>query len=85
MTAASIQIGSPRGSPNGVTPPISMPVTARASSGAAKDAFLVPRSDRTVRLTASRSGASTTHAAYRRGSALPATRIVLAESAGSKP
>ena len=51
------------GGPNGVTPPISMPVTARASSGAAKDAFRVPSSDRTVRFTASRQGASTTHAA----------------------
>ena len=85
ITRASTQIGRPAGSPNTVTPPISMPVMARVSSAGANDALRVPRRSLTARFTSRRLGARTTHAAYGGGSARPATRIVFAESCGAKP
>ena len=85
MTRESTQIGSSAGIPNTVTPPISIPVIARVDSDGAKDALRVPSRSRTARFTSSRYGASVTHAAYRGGSDLPMTRIVLAESSGEKP
>ena len=63
MTRASTQIGSSAGSPKTVTPPISMPVISRVDSAGANDALRVPSRSRTARLTSSRFGASTTHAA----------------------
>ena len=71
--------------PNGVTPPISIPVSSRVSSAEANDALRVPSRSRTAWLTSSRSGARTMHAAYTRGSALPTTTMVFAESSGAKP
>ena len=45
------------GSPNTVTPPISIPVIRRVASGGANDALRVPSRSRTARFTSSRSGA----------------------------
>ena len=42
ITAASTQRGRPAGRPNAVTPPISIPVMARVSSGEANEALRVP-------------------------------------------
>ena len=64
------------------TPPISWPVISRVTSGGANDALRVPSLSRTTRLTSSRVVANTTHAAYRGGSDLPMTRMVLADSSG---
>jgi len=47
-TRASTKIGSPGGSPNAVTPPTVIPVSARISSGDAKEHFAAPRRSRTA-------------------------------------
>ncbi len=86
MTRASTQIGRSAGSPNTVTPPISIPVMlARRLGRARRTPCGCPSRSRTARFTSSRYGASVTQAAYRGGSDLPITRIVLADSSGEKP
>jgi hypothetical protein len=62
---------------------MAMPVSWLVSSAEANEALRVPSRFRTTPLTSRRVVASTTQAAYRRGSALPTTTMQLAESAGS--
>src|SRR5437870_3717820 len=77
--------GIPGGSAKTVTPPMSMPVTARVSSADAKESFDAPISRRTAWLTSSRVVAFTTHAAYCLGSFFEATMIVFAACASGTP
>ena len=69
-TAASTRTGQPDGSPMGVMPPYSIPVSATASSVAANDAFLTSSRRRARPFTSARVVASTTQAANR-GLAVP--------------
>jgi hypothetical protein len=62
-TRASIHSGRSSGSPNGVTPPSSIPVSRAVSSGPANDTRRTPSFFRTVLFTSSRVVASRTQAA----------------------
>ena len=77
--------GQPSGSPNGVTPPIIIPVSSRVCSAEAKEAFRTPSRSHTVWLTSSRQVASTTHAHAIPGSFRAATTIVFADCSGGTP
>src|SRR5438874_7418756 len=48
ITAASMNRGNPSGSPNGVTPPIIIPVNSRVCSGDANDALRTPSRSQTA-------------------------------------
>ena len=80
MTRLSIQTGMSSGSPNGVTPPIIMPVRCTVSSASANDALRVPSLRRTTPFTSSRVDASTTQQAIGRSTDLPTTQMALAEA-----
>ena len=71
--------------PNGVTPPSTIPVSLAVSSAEAKDSFRTPRRSATAWFTSRRVVASTRHRAWTFGSRRLATRMALAESAGSMP
>ena len=62
-TARSIRIGHSAGSPIGVMPPYSMPLSSTASSIGANEALRASRRLRTTPLTSARVVASTTQAA----------------------
>ena len=87
-TAPSTQMGTEVGRPNGVTPPICMPVNSAVSSALANEALRDPRRWRTMPFTSRRWVASTRHRAngcVSSGRALPATRMALAESSRAIP
>lgn len=85
ITAESTHTGRSRGSPNGVTPPISMPVTSIVSSAGAKDSLRTPRRLRTTRLTSRRVVARSTHTANFPGGFFDATRIAFADRSSGMP
>ena len=68
-----------------MTPPMRMPVSSTVSSAEANDAFFAPSRRRTRPFTSRRVFASTTQAAYVRGSDLPTTTIALADSSSPNP
>src|SRR6266498_337083 len=80
-TRASTRIGQPLGSPIGVIPPYSMPVSATARSVGTKLALRTSSWRRTTLLTSARVVASTTQAAYLVSpSRLPATTTQFADT-----
>src|ERR1022692_520325 len=86
VTAASTRTGQPSGSPIGVIPPYSIPVSSTAVAIAANDAFRTSSTRRTTLLTSALVVASTTHATYLTSpSRRPATTTQLADSAGATP
>ena len=85
MTLRSIQSGISGGSPNGVTPPMAMPVIDIVWSLSANDAFLTPSRSRTAWFNVE-TAACQHHAGDMVGGCdFPTTRIVLAESSKEYP
>jgi len=79
-TAGSMSTGQPTGSPIGVIPPYSIPVSSTASSMDANDALRAPSNRRTTPFTSARVVARMTHAAYEAWPArLPAMTTQLAD------
>ena len=85
MTRASIHTGSPAGRPNGVTPPIIIPVRSTVAAASAKEALRVPSRRRTTPLTSSRVEASTRQQAMGRSADLPTTQMALADASMGYP
>ena len=79
MIASSIQILTPSGRPNGVTPPISIPVTSTVSSAEANETFLTPSRLRTSPLTSRRVLASAKQTARSPIGRREETRMALAD------
>ena len=80
ITRLSIHTGMSPGNPNGVTPPIIIPVRAMVSSASANDALRVPSLRRTAPFTSRRVEASTTQHAIGRSADLPTTQMALADA-----
>ncbi len=85
ITAASTQSGRSAGRPGGVTPPSSMPVIRRVSSGSAKETLRAPIFLRTVLFTSSRVVASRTQATNFSSPVFDFTRMAFAESSIAWP
>jgi hypothetical protein len=85
MTRASTRTGRPWGSPKGVTPPISMPVSSATGSERAKDALRTFISRRTTLFTSSDVVARRTQAAYVGSAPFEATRMVFALRSSGTP
>src|SRR5215472_2935838 len=85
MTRSSTYSGRSGGRASRVTPPISMPVSARVSSAVANDTRGTSRRRRTTWFTSSRVVASTRQAQYFLGSFFEATMIVLPEWSRATP
>src|SRR5450432_3069018 len=85
-TAASTRISQPAGSPTGVMPPYSMPVSSTAVSVAANDALRTSSTRRATLFTSALVVARMTQAAYLTSpSRRPVTTTQLADSAGVTP